>query len=284
MKTLLIPIDFTETSRNAANYAADYCKQFGYQRIVLLKSFYDTIFDEVVISAGYGVVGMDYRLNEHKEAEEQLQEIGADLSLKNKEVEVDAIISELPLVRAVSQAIKDENPQAILLGSDTNAYDNDSYVGKHVIAIAKFSTVNVIIIPAGRTYHIIKEIVVPVDTFSITSLTKVNDPNNIPFLQKMKLNILKIDTAPSSIHNKQLTESEKLHHLLNHIPHELFFSHERKTIDAIMNFVKDHSVQLIVALPGVYSFLYRLTHQLISEAICRNTEKPVLILKKFPEF
>jgi hypothetical protein len=57
-------------------------------------------------------------------------------------------------------------------------------------------------------------------------------------------------------------------------------SKEIKAIDAIMDFVKHHPVQVILALPGKYSFLYRLTHQLIAEACCRNTEKPVLIVKQ----
>jgi nucleotide-binding universal stress UspA family protein len=281
MRTLLIPVDFSETSSNAVEYAAGFCKQFEYQRIILLKSFYDTMFDEVVMSAQYGGVGTDFRSQEHEEAETRVKQWAKELSLKNREIEVVAITSELPLMRAIAQVIHEEKPRAILLGSDNNAYDNDSYVSGHVIRIAKASPINVIIIPAGQAFQPIEEALIPVDTFSKASLARIEEIGDRPFLRKIKLDILKFDSAQMKDNDQQLAETEELHDVLGSIRHQVFFSAEKKTIDAVMSFLKQHPVQLIIALPGKYSFLYRLTHQLISEAICRNTEKPVLIVKQF---
>lgn len=282
MRTLLVPVDFTETSENAIHYAAGLCRQFSYDRILLLKSFYDTLFDDVVMSAEFGGVGSDFRSKEHQEAETKLQQWAQALSLKNKEIEVVAITSELPLMRAIAQVIGDEDPRAILVGSDNNAYDNDSYVGGHVIQIAKTSPINVIVVPAGQAFQTIEEVLIPVDTFSKASLARIDEVGNRPLLGKMKLNILKLGAARRKDGNYQPTgDDEELHAMLGPVHHQLFSSHEKKTVDAIMNFLQQHPVQLIIALPGQYSFLYRLTHQLIAEAICRNTEKPVLIVKQF---
>jgi hypothetical protein len=97
----------------------------------------------------------------------------------------------------------------------------------------------------------------------------------------MKWKILLLDSqGPQNSHVEPIA-NEELHHTLSHIPHELFFSQNKNTTDAIMNFLKHHTAQLIVALPGKYSFLYRLTHKLIEEALSRNTEKPVLLVKQF---
>jgi hypothetical protein len=98
----------------------------------------------------------------------------------------------------------------------------------------------------------------------------------------MKLDILKFGSAHlKEINHHQSAQDEELHNMLSHSRHQLFSSKEKNTIDAVMNFIKHHPVQLVLALPGQYSFLYRLTHKLIAEAICRNTEKPVLIVKQF---
>lgn len=282
MRTLLVPVDFTPTSDNAVDYAAGYCKQFNYQRIILLKSFYDTVFDEVIMSAEYGGVGTDFRYKEHEEAEQRLLQLGKKLSLQNQDVEVMAITSELPLMRAIAQAIDDENPRAILLGSDNNAYDNDSYISGHTIEIAKTSPINVIIVPAGQTFLPIEEVLIPVDTFTKGALARLDEVGDRPYLRKMKLDILKFGQALlKNAKQHQVEEDEELHNILGSGKHELFSSAAPKAIDAIMDFVNRHPVQLILALPGRYSFLYRLTHQLISEAICRNTEKPVIIIKQF---
>ena len=55
MKTLLVPIDFTDTSNNAVNYAAEWTMAYQYNRLILLKTFYDTMFDNIVMSTEYGV-------------------------------------------------------------------------------------------------------------------------------------------------------------------------------------------------------------------------------------
>jgi nucleotide-binding universal stress UspA family protein len=282
MRTLLIPIDFTETSDNAIDYASGYCRQFDYRRIILLKSFYDTVFDEVVMSAAYGGVGTDFKHKEHENAEERLRQLSRDLSLKNEDVEVVAIVSEWPLMRAIAQVVHDENPRAILVGSDNNAYDNDSYVSNHVIQIARTSPINVIVVPAGQSFQPIQEVLIPIDTFTKGSLARLDEVSNRPYLGKMKLDILKFDTADlKGLERQQLAEENELHSMLGDTRHELFSSGEAKAIDAILNFLRHHPVQLILALPGKYSFLYRLTHKIISESICRNTEKPVLIVKRF---
>jgi hypothetical protein len=49
-----MPVDFYDTSANAIDYAAGFCKQFNYKRVDLLKSFYDTLYDEVIMSMEYG--------------------------------------------------------------------------------------------------------------------------------------------------------------------------------------------------------------------------------------
>lgn len=281
MKTVLVPVDFSETSINAVDYAAGFCKQFEYQRIILLKSFYDTMFDEVVMSAEYGGVGTDFRSKEHQEAEARLQQWAKQLSLKNKEVEVIVMTSELPLMRAIAQTIAEEHPRAILIGSDNNAYDNDSYVSKHVIKIARTSPINVIIVPAGQPFQTIEEVLIPTDAFSKGSLVRLDEVGNRPYLGKMKLNILKCDPAHLKEVHQQSANEDELHGILSHSRHQIFAATEKNVVDAVMNFTKQHPVQLILALPGKYSFLYRLTHQLISEAICSNTQKPVLIVKQF---
>jgi hypothetical protein len=60
MKTLLVPVDFTDTSENAVNFAAEWSKKYEYDRIVLLKSFYDSIFENMMVSAEYSNVHPEY--------------------------------------------------------------------------------------------------------------------------------------------------------------------------------------------------------------------------------
>jgi len=276
MKTLLVPIDFTQTSNNAVDFAVDWSKKFEYKRIILLKTFYDTLFDDVVMSSEYGV-GMDFRLKEREEAELMLKQLSYDVSVKNTNIEVLAVTSELPLMRAIHEVVREENPETIIVGSDTNHYDNDSYVADHVIQIAKSCPVKTLIVPSTYKYKPVKEILIPVDSFVIPSIDKIKLLNTPGYLTDVDFKVLSIANIQIKI-NEQESERQ-LHGYLENIPHHVFFSQNKSAVDAIMEFLKTHHVQLIIALPGKYSFLYRLTHKTISEAICRNHKKPVLILK-----
>lgn len=228
------------------------------------------------MSSEYGV-GTDFRLREREETDLRLKQLSHDISLKNKDLEVLALTSELPLMRAVHEVIDEESPETIIVGSDTNHYDNDSYVAEHVIQIAKTSPVKVLIVPSTYRYQPVKEILIPVDAFVTHSLGKINSLNAPKYLTEVDFKILSIGNLLSKTNEEQ--NEKELHSYLENIPHHIFFSNNKHVIDAVLEFLRNNPVQLIIALPGNYSFLYRLTHKTISDAICRNSEKPVLILK-----
>lgn len=53
MKTLLIPIDFSDTSENVIQYAADFVKDAAVDQIILLKSYSLSMFAQLLPSADY---------------------------------------------------------------------------------------------------------------------------------------------------------------------------------------------------------------------------------------
>src|ERR1700712_4725585 len=98
MKTLLVPVDFTATSENAVNLAAEWSKKYGYERIILLKTFYNSMFENIVMSADYSNVNEDYLNDEREDITEQLQRLCSSLALKtDPHAIVTTAVSELPL-------------------------------------------------------------------------------------------------------------------------------------------------------------------------------------------
>jgi hypothetical protein len=53
MRTILVPVDFTSTTENAVNTAADWAKQYEYQNIILLKTAGESEFDYLHIAEGH---------------------------------------------------------------------------------------------------------------------------------------------------------------------------------------------------------------------------------------
>jgi nucleotide-binding universal stress UspA family protein len=240
------------------------------------------MFDAVAFSAEYGNVCYDYRLKEREEAVVRLRELCHDVASQvGAGVKVMTAVSEYPLLRAMMEVLENEDVDLVVVGSDHYSYSSDSFIAGNVMRIAKISPVRVLIVPANFTYQPVKEALVPFDFNAIQSLDKLNSVQTSPQWADVKLQVLNVDPKEQYLHpdEKFKTIEESLHQYLKNFQHHVYHTNEKNIIDGIINFASEHDVQLIIALPGKYSFLYSLTHANISEALYRNSQKPVLILK-----
>ena len=283
MKTMLIPVDFTDTSDNAVSYAAEWCRAYDYNRIILLKTVYNTMFDDLIPSANYVHVSQDYMVKDREEATVKLKSLCRNVIAKVEPgIKVSFAISELPLLRSIHEIIEDEKPELVVVGSDNYDYSSDSYVGGHVIDITRTSPVRVLIVPAHYQYQPVRQALVPVNFNTVSSLSKLHSYQAAtPKWREKKLLVLNVDPKERYLRpDEGFRKAENaLHEYLQGYQHEVYYSNNKNIINGIIEFSKEHETQLIVALPGEYSFLYSLTHKSISEALYRNANKPVLILK-----
>ena len=72
---------------------------------------------------------------------------------------------------------------------------------------------------------------------------------------------------------------DNLHDYLKNFKHEIYYEPDKNVINGILHFEKLNEVQLMIALPGVHSFLYSLTHKSVSEELYKKCPLPVMILK-----
>jgi nucleotide-binding universal stress UspA family protein len=282
MKTMLIPVDFSATSDNAVEFAIAWSKAYGYDRIILLKTFYDTVFDHIVVSAEYAPVSPHYMSRERKDAANQMDYLSREISARSgNTIQAVSLISEAPLLRAILEVVRDESPELIVLGSDNFSYTSGSFIAGNLISIAKASPVRVLIVPATYTYQSVDTILVPCDYKTPESLNKLSNLELPAQWKDSKLLVLNVDEKERYLRpDQQLRAAEQhIHERLKDYSHEIHYSNDKNIINGILGFTTAHDVQLIISLPGKHSFLYYLTHKSISDAICRNAQVPVMILK-----
>lgn len=282
MKTLLVPVDFTPASANAVNFAAEWSTKYGYERIILLKSFYTSMYESIIMSGEFANVDQEY-LNKIREDEKDLLNVLCKhLAEKTGNgIEVQTAITELPLVRSIIEVIKYEQPAMILLGSDNINSSNEALISGNVISIAKASPIRVLIVPVNYTYLPVHQALVPFNFNAIHTLNKINRLRASSQWHDVHLTVLNVDPKQRYINpDEKFREAENsLHSYLKNFHHEIHYVPDKNIINGILNFKKINEVQLMIALPGQYSFLYSLTHKNISEALYRNNMLPVMILK-----
>ena len=282
MKTLLIPVDFTTASDNAINFAADWAQKYLYERIILLRSFYSSMYENMIMSADFSNMNEEYLNKKRRHEKELLNDLCKELDKKTGEgITVQTAVTELPLVRSIIEVIKNEKPQMILVGSDPAIANNESFVAGNVIAIARLSPIRVLIVPDGFHYTEIKKALVPVDFKTVGALNKIDSLRSSPMWHDVELLALNVDASERNLNpDEKFREAENnLHNYLRNFKHSIYYEADKNTINGILNFKKLNEVQLMIALPGVHSFLYSLTHKSVSEALYRQCPVPVMILK-----
>lgn len=282
MKTLLVPVDFTDASQNAINFAAEWSKKYEYERIILIKSFYTSMYENVIMAGEFANADQHYLNGVREKEKEQLDNTCRQLSqLTGDKIQVNSAVTELPLVRSILEIVRSENPTMILMGTDNTQISNDAFVSANVIAIARISPVRVLIVPSTYTYQPVEKAVVPFQFNTVHALDKLNRLHASPQWKDVKLFVLNVDSKPRNLNQDEFfIESEtSLHNYLKNFNHEIYYEANKSVINGILQFEKMKEVQLLIALPGVHSFLYSLTHKSVSEALYKKCHIPVLILK-----
>src|ERR1700735_4442396 len=133
MKTLLIPVDFSESTENVIKYAAGFSCDTHVDRIILLRSYYVSMYAQLLPSADFVQLSADDINAERAKVEANLKHLSSELYRKcMPTIKIETALSDLPLVRAIHNVIAQERPSMVLIGSDEIPYENDSYIGEQL--------------------------------------------------------------------------------------------------------------------------------------------------------
>lgn len=180
MKTLLVPVDFTATSENAVNFAIEWSRKYEYERIILLKTFYDSIFEGLIVSAEYSNVNEEYIHRQSEDDREQLDALCKNVADRLSGVKVMTAVSEFPLLRGIFEILQNEKPDLIIVGSDNYSYSSGSIISGNVISIAKTSPIRVLVVPADYTYQPVQQVLLPYYFNMLKDLDKLNSLRSSP--------------------------------------------------------------------------------------------------------
>jgi nucleotide-binding universal stress UspA family protein len=279
MKTIVIPVDFSSTSDNALEFALAWSRNFEYNHIILLKSFYSSFYENVLLTTEYVNVSQEYRKNEMEMLRHRRQTF---IDQSDPGVKISIAVSEKPLLRSMIDILESEKAELIVLGSDHFSHFNNSFISTQIIEIAKVSPVNVLIVPSICKFHAIQKVLVPIDIQAMGLLERLERfrIKSTRWADK-ELMILHVDPKETNpLRDEVLERNENsLRSYLKNFCLEVYYSNNKSILNGIINFLDEHPADLVVALPGRHSFFYSLTHNSISEALYRDTPKPVLILK-----
>ena len=272
MKTILVAVDFSDASFNAANYAASLANIFN-ARLVLAHAYMNpTAIDQ-----------MGSRLA--NQTNKELQEVLDDFMQENVEIlekkytaKIDSIVKEGMASIILDECIAQTKADLVVMGMKGRG-KSKSIFGSTTLTLLRKSKVPVLVIPEKTEFRSIDVITLASDFDHETELSNYNLLKVIALQTKSSLQILnvrkkKLNLSPAEISRKLNTGTA-----FNEINHEFFTVEDNVVDEGIEDFLDDHPSDMLVMVSRKHNFFKRVFGKIHTRKMVYETEIPLLVLQ-----
>jgi nucleotide-binding universal stress UspA family protein len=275
MKKLLVPTDFSDTSKNAARYAAQMAADIQDAKIILIH-----VSDKIT----GGSDGSPLTEDDDDRRVILTQALGhmRDELLAIAKVPVEFVTEKgSSLVDTLQRYVRHQAIDLVIMGITGATRLEQIFMGSNTLDMARESGVPVLIIPPDATYRKIKNVVLASDFKDVDTSIPLAPLKTTLDLFKPTLHIVNVDHE----HYVQLTdeykaEKSKLEKMLADYKPEFYFIRQYDFLDAISQFTADHNIDLIVMVPRTESFLSGLFKTSHTKKLAYHSHIPIVAIRQ----
>ncbi len=272
MKTILIPTDFSEVSKNAVEYGILLAKEKNAQ-VVLLHVFHIPVVatDDPVLATSFDQMEEDNMTF--------LKDIESELRTKyNFTNVIESINKPGFLIDEISEIVKEKSPDLIVMGITDAGKLSELFISSKSIGVIKKINCPVIIIPGRARYQKVSTIVFACDiekTENISALEKVKE-----FVQLFDAKLL-IFNKVENYEDKEREEpifNEKFTALFQDIPHSIHFATGEELVISINAFIDMNNADLLIMIHKKHAFFSQLFRESNTKKMAFHSHIPLLAI------
>lgn len=273
MKNFLVPVDFSEASRNAARYAISLGE--------VLKA--KIVFVNVV---PIGLLIEDESLHSRIAAQAQLVESNKDFLSKdiialskNHSVSTEGYVAEGPVPEMILQMAHEHQSDLIIMGMKGKG-KSSSIFGSNTTAVIKKSNGSVMVIPESASYE-------SIDTICYaTDLNDNKESKDISILLKIAekynstIQILHVQKQEGEISDEEFIQKMRVHSNFDGLQRSFHVVTDSNVINGINNYLESSPADVLAMTARKHSFLERLFGTVHTKKMSYETKIPLLVLKE----
>ena len=257
MKKVIVPVDFSDTSLNAARFAAQMFKGQDDLHIILYHMFENE--EDDVTTRNY------------------LENIRTELLSKgDKNIEC---ITELgdDFIDSLTRLAFQKSATMIVMGIAGKSELRQVLIGSNTLKMTDQNVCPVMIIPPDASFNEIKNVAFTSDFRNVSETTPVLFIKQVLQLFKPSLHIVNVDNQ----HYVSLTEEfqeerAKFLEMFKEYKPEFYFIGMNDFFEAVEQFVHDKKIDLIVTVPRYHSFLSRMIKGTHTKKLVFQSSVPIL--------
>jgi len=274
MKNFLIPVDFSDVSYTAAQYAVDMAAHLDAERVIFYHSYAHRPAEDYNEHTGYQRTTL-----RHLEKMTAKLHIPAPLSTR----QFIFLADDQPVKSGVEAIVAQYAISLIVMGIAGLSDIENTLIGRNTMSVAESGVAPLLIVPRDHLFRPVNKVVYATDLKNVEHVTPTASIIRLVSQLDAETHIVHVDPAtqgqtPEKILGKQ--EILKMLELLQ--PVFEVVSEPVDKAEGIFEYVKRHHIDLILMASRNYGFFERLFHSSVSKKLLNIADVPVVLLKNRP--
>jgi nucleotide-binding universal stress UspA family protein len=276
MNNFVVPIDFSDASKNAARYAAHIANGVADAHLILYNVFETLEY------------GSDSSPLDTSGGEDEARKTVVELGLESVRTDISAITNAKISIVAeennhfldtLEDYVRSNDVHFIVMGTTGSTRLGEMLMGGNTLNIVKRRIVPVIIVPPNATSTSAKNVALLTDFKDMDFTIPTPTVKAVLDLFKPRLHIVNVDHE----HYVQVTEEYKTQRLkleasLAEYKPEFYFIRLFDFLDAINQFVTDNKIDLILTFPRKHSFLSNVFKTTSTVKLAYHSHVPIVAI------
>ena len=270
MKTILVPTDFSEPSKNALEYASSLAKAMQ-AKLILYHAYHipvpTTEMPVMIISP-----------EELEKSNLERLEIFRKEVLKDTSVPVECLISPGFAVDEVCELAEEKNVDLIVMGISASAKLEHVILGSVTTGVLQDTKKPLLVVPDNASFSIPRKIAFACDYNSPVNPSPIKVLKEFVKLFKAELFVIHVGAPDEEVVLAEAISGIRLENELDGIIHTLHFPSNPNIIEGLTEFQESHQIDLLVMIPKRHSLLSRIFHPSNTKRMAFHTHVPILAL------
>ena len=258
MKTVVIPIDFSETSFNAARYAVKLLTDHTEVEIILYHTF--------------------DKPDEEENRVEGLEKLKEEL-LQNRNANITVLAEHGSFLPELEKFVRHREADLVVMGITGKSSLAQVFMGSNALKMAESKFCPVMIIPSNAVYSEIKNVLLATDLKNVVSTTPTVPIKKVLETFQARLHIVNVNSE----HYIQLSEDfaaerANLKVMFAEFDPEFYFLRLYDIDEAINQFAEDKNIDLIITINKEHSRVHKLFITGHTKKLAYQSTVPVLVV------
>jgi nucleotide-binding universal stress UspA family protein len=266
MKTIIAGVDFTQSSYNAARYAALLARKLECKLVLF------NMFDVPLIHSNSGLYFMSYN-SIRDTSVNKLKKFLARLSKEFPKLDMNYFVTTGSFEEEVNTFVKKHHVQMVVLGLATKNRFSKFIYGSHSTDVAGKIDAPVIVVPEKYKEHKIKSLVVAVDNKEKLHKAALHKLEGLRKDAKLNLRMVHVRTEDELFDHKNNNRVE-----MGAKKYSVEVLSESSLERGLKKYALDHAVDLITVISHRHSALYNMFNETNTKQIAFSSKVPVMAI------